>query len=65
MSIEPALAERQPLRDRPRAWPGRGEWLYAAICAAGFVFIFLRLPETKNKTLETIEKEVTYCPSEK
>jgi MFS family permease len=33
-------------------------WLYAAICLAGFVFIFFRLPETKNKTLEEIEKEL-------
>ncbi len=34
-------------------------WLYAVVCAAGFVFIFLRLPETKGKTLEAIEKEIT------
>ena len=33
-------------------------WLYAAICAAGFVFIRLRVPETKGKTLEQIEKEL-------
>lgn len=33
-------------------------WLYAAICLAGFVFILARLPETKNKTLEEIEKEL-------
>ena len=33
-------------------------WLYAAICAAGFLFIKLRLPETKGKTLEQIEKEL-------
>jgi sugar porter (SP) family MFS transporter len=33
-------------------------WLYAAICVAGLVFIFLRLPETKGKTLEQIEKEL-------
>jgi sugar porter (SP) family MFS transporter len=32
-------------------------WLYAAICASGFLFILLRLPETKGKTLEAIEKE--------
>src|SRR5208337_1518358 len=30
-------------------------WIYAAICALGSVFIFLRLPETKGKTLEEIE----------
>jgi sugar porter (SP) family MFS transporter len=33
-------------------------WLYAAICLAGFVFVFLKLPETKNKTLEQLEKEL-------
>lgn len=33
-------------------------WLYAAICIAGFVFIKLKLPETKGKTLEQIEKEL-------
>jgi MFS transporter, SP family, arabinose:H+ symporter len=31
-------------------------WIYAAICAAGFVFIHRRLPETKGKTLEEIER---------
>ena len=29
--------------------------IYAAICVAGFLFILLRLPETKGKTLEEIE----------
>jgi MFS family permease len=33
-------------------------WLYAAICAAGFLFIRLRVPETKGKTLEQIEREL-------
>lgn len=33
-------------------------WLYAGICVAGFVFIFFKLPETKNKTLEQIEREL-------
>jgi sugar porter (SP) family MFS transporter len=33
-------------------------WLYAAICVAGLVFIFAKLPETKGKTLEQIEKEL-------
>ena len=32
-------------------------WLYAAICAAGFAFVWRRLPETKDKTLEEIERE--------
>jgi sugar porter (SP) family MFS transporter len=33
-------------------------WLYAGICAAGFVFIKFKLPETKGKTLEQIEREL-------
>jgi SP family xylose:H+ symportor-like MFS transporter len=31
-------------------------WLYAIICAAGFVFIFSEFPETKGKSLEAIER---------
>lgn len=43
------------------AWLGAAGtfWVYALICAAGFVFILLRLPETKGKSLELIEKELT------
>jgi MFS family permease len=33
-------------------------WLYAAICVLGFVFILFKLPETKGKTLEQLEKEL-------
>jgi sugar porter (SP) family MFS transporter len=33
-------------------------WLYAGICVAGFVFIKLKLPETKGKSLEQIEREL-------
>ena len=32
-------------------------WIYAALCAFGFVLFKLRLPETKNKSLEQIERE--------
>lgn len=34
-------------------------WLYGAICLAGFFFIRAKLPETKGKTLEELEKELT------
>jgi sugar porter (SP) family MFS transporter len=37
---------------------GNTFWLYSAICAAGFAFILFRLPETKGKTLEDIERQL-------
>lgn len=33
-------------------------WIYAFICGAGFVFFLYKLPETKGKSLETLEKEL-------
>ncbi|MBC7369867.1 MAG: sugar porter family MFS transporter [Undibacterium sp.] len=33
-------------------------WIYAGICVLGFVFILFRLPETKGKSLEQIEREM-------
>jgi sugar porter (SP) family MFS transporter len=33
-------------------------WIYAVVCVCGFVFIKIRLPETKGKTLEEIEKQL-------
>ncbi len=33
-------------------------WLYGAICVVGFAVIYLRLPETKGKSLEEIEREL-------
>ena len=34
-------------------------WLYGIICLSGFFFIRAKLPETKGKTLEELEKELT------
>jgi sugar porter (SP) family MFS transporter len=34
-------------------------WLYAFICLSGFLFIMRKLPETKGKSLEEIENELT------
>jgi SP family sugar porter-like MFS transporter len=33
-------------------------WLYAGICVVGFIFVYFKLPETKGKSLEQIEKEL-------
>jgi SP family sugar porter-like MFS transporter len=33
-------------------------WIFSAICAVGFVFMKAKLPETKGKTLEQIEREL-------
>jgi sugar porter (SP) family MFS transporter len=33
-------------------------WLYAGICVLGLIFIFFKLPETKGKTLEELEREL-------
>lgn len=34
-------------------------WIYAAVCCFGFVFVWFRVPETKGKILEEIEKEMS------
>ena len=39
--------------------PAKTFWIYAAACALGFLFVNFRLPETKGKTLEEIEKDWT------
>ena len=38
--------------------PAKTFWAYALICLAGFVFILRRVPETKGKSLEQIEREL-------
>ena len=39
--------------------PAKTFWIYAAICVAGAVFIWKKLPETKGKTLEEIERDLS------
>lgn len=33
-------------------------WIYAVICALGYLFFFRALPETKGKSLEALEKDL-------
>ncbi len=33
-------------------------WIYSAVCLAGFLFLSFRLPETKGKSLEELEKDL-------
>ena len=45
-----------------RLGPARTFWIYAAVCLAGFLYILLRLPETKGQTLEQIEQSLVRPP---
>ena len=38
--------------------PAKTFGLYAVICVLGCIFIYCKLPETKNKTLEDLEREL-------
>jgi MFS family permease len=40
-------------------------WIYGAICAAGLLFVLVRLPETKGKSLEEIEQAMTLRSADK
>jgi sugar porter (SP) family MFS transporter len=51
------LAYTFPLLNH-RLGPAKTFWIYAFICICGFLFIKVRLPETKGKTLEEIEKSL-------
>jgi SP family sugar porter-like MFS transporter len=33
-------------------------WIYTAICAAAYLYLYKTLPETKGKSLEQIENEL-------
>jgi SP family sugar porter-like MFS transporter len=51
------LTETFPLL-REHLGPAATFWIYAAICLFGFLLFKFKLPETKGKTLEQIEKEL-------
>jgi SP family sugar porter-like MFS transporter len=38
--------------------PGGTVWLYCAVCSTGFLMLWRKLPETRGKTLEQIEREL-------
>lgn len=38
-------------------------WIYGTICLVGWIFLYLRLPETKEKSLEQIELELGVNPA--
>jgi SP family arabinose:H+ symporter-like MFS transporter len=44
------------LNDSPVVGPARTFWIYAIVSLFSFVFVFWLIPETKDRTLEQIEK---------
>jgi hypothetical protein len=51
------LTDRFPTLNK-KLGPAQAFWLFAVICVFGFVYIRYKLPETKGKTLEEIEREL-------
>ena len=47
-----------PVINEKLGW-AKNFWLYALICIVGFIILVFALPETKGKSLEQIEKELT------
>ena len=47
-----------PMIHQSCSGPADTFWLYAGVCFLGFYFILMRVPETKGKTLEQIEREL-------
>jgi len=41
-----------------RLGPAGTFWLYAVICLAGYLFILAKLPETRGRTLEQLERQL-------
>jgi sugar porter (SP) family MFS transporter len=41
-----------------RLGPAGTFWLYSVACMAGFLFIFMKLPETKGRTLEELQEDL-------
>ena len=51
------------LPDAHRRRPAVTFWLFAAFCAVGLFWVYLKVPETKGHTLEEIEASWTHAAS--